>query len=148
MQSTVFSYCTVASKKKYPQQKQLSLLCERHSNIDQKFLLITIFSKKSSYEWKLSKSPPHKHCRKKLFYDTSNLLHKLHGVSTQFFILWRTPMTNYWPLGLRNDLMLQFLKSVFMIRTPNQLQVAKIMPCNKLVSNIEKSYQILNFSLF
>ena len=37
---------------------------------------------------------------------------------------------------------------VFKIRTPNQQQVAKIVPYSKLVSNIEKSNQIFNFSLF
>ena len=42
-----------------------------------------------------------------------------------------------------------YAKEIFLkIRTPNQQQVAKIVPCSKLVSNIEKSNQIFNFSLF
>ena len=36
---------------------------------------------------------------------------------------------------------------IFKIRTQNQLQAAKIVPCSKLVSNIAKSNQIFNFSL-
>ena len=39
-------------------------------------------------------------------------------------------------------------KKKLKIRTPNYLQVAMFVPFSKLASNIEKSYQIFNFSLF
>ena len=49
---------------------------------------------------------------------------------------------------IRYDILDVIDKSVFKIRTLNQLQIARILLFSKRVSNIETSYQIFNFSLF